>query len=151
MTSNKTKTKSLEKISVNITKGVGTPASIVVHTLIFLTFTGILLTGFNFEKVLLVWNTMVSLEAIYLAIFIQMTVNRNTQSLEGVEEDIEDISEDVEDISEDIEDIQEEDKEDEVVEAKTQESLNHIQKRLQSIMNEVESLKKVPPHALPRQ
>ena len=131
--------------------GVGTPASILVHTLIFLTFTGVLLTGFNFEKVLLVWNTMVSLEAIYLAIFIQMTVNRNTQSLEGVEEDIEDISEDVEDISEDIEDIQEEDKEDEVAEAKTQESLNHIQRRLQSIMNEVESLKKVSPPTLPRQ
>ena len=36
-------------------------------------------------------TTAVSLEAIYLSIFIQMTVNRNTQSLEEVEEDIEGI------------------------------------------------------------
>ncbi len=98
---------------------------------------------------------MVSLEAIYLAIFIQMTVNRNTQSLKEVEDDIDDIQEDVEelgeevgDISEDIEDIQEEDKESDALEVKTQESLSHIQKRLQSIMDEVGSLKKIPPHPL---
>lgn len=131
----------LEKISVKITQWVGTPISIIVHTLIFLTFTIILLTGFNFEKVLLVWNTMVSLEAIYLAIFIQMTVNRNTQSLEEVGEDIEDISEDVEDISEDIEDIQEEDEEEEQGEVKTTKTLEDIQVKLQSLIAEVEELK----------
>jgi cell division protein FtsL len=59
------------------------------------------------DKILLILTTAVSLEAIYLAIFIQMTVNRNTQSIEDIEEDIEDIQEDVEELSEDVEDISE--------------------------------------------
>ena len=48
------------------------------------------------------------MEAIYLAIFIQMTVNRNTESIEDIEEDIEDIQEDVEELSEDVEELSEE-------------------------------------------
>jgi peptidoglycan hydrolase CwlO-like protein len=67
---------------------------------------GLSFFGIKFDTVLLVLTTVVSLEAIYLSIFIQMTVNENTQSLEEVEEDIEDIAEEVEEISEDIEEIQ---------------------------------------------
>jgi len=58
------------------------------------------------DKVMLVLTTAVSLEAIYLSLFIQMTVNKNTESLEDVEEDIEEIQEDVENVEGDIDRIQ---------------------------------------------
>ena len=42
----------------------------------------------TFDRMLLVLTTIVSLEAIYLSIFIQMTINFQQQSLEEVEQDI---------------------------------------------------------------
>ena len=67
--------------------------------------------GFSSSDILLILTTIVSLEAIYLSIFIQMTVNRHAQELEEVSEDIEEIQENVEEIQEDVEEIQEEAKE----------------------------------------
>ena len=98
----------VEKKANTITKWVGSPSSIIVHTLLF--SAAFLLAAFHlvsFDRMLLVLTTMVSLEAIYLAIFIQMTVNRQEAALAEVEEDIEEIQEDVGEIQEDIEDIQE--------------------------------------------
>lgn len=95
------------EITEKITVWIGTPVSILLHTFVFILFTIVLALGFDFNKVLLVWNTSVSLEAIYLALFIQMTVNRNTESLEDVTEDIDEIQEDVEDLEEDVDRIQE--------------------------------------------
>lgn len=100
----------LEKLSLKVTKWIGTPQSVIVHTLIFITIPSLSFFGLDFRAVTLLLTTWLSMEAIYLAIFIQMTVNRNTQSIEEIEEDIEDLSEDVEDIQEDIEEIQVEDK-----------------------------------------
>jgi low affinity Fe/Cu permease len=59
-----------------------------VHTFAFAACFLVVWFGAPLEKVLLVLTTAVSLEAIYMAIFIQMAVNQNTQSLEEVEEDI---------------------------------------------------------------
>jgi peptidoglycan hydrolase CwlO-like protein len=56
---------------------------------------------------LLVLTTVVSLEAIYLAIFIQMSVNRSSENIEDLKEDVEIIQEDIDEIQEDIEEIQE--------------------------------------------
>jgi low affinity Fe/Cu permease len=87
---------------------IGSVPSMLVHTAIFLTLFLLAIAGpFSQNTVLLVWNTAVSLEAIYLAIFIQFTVNQNTKSLREVEEDIDEIQEDVEELGEDVEDIQE--------------------------------------------
>lgn len=55
---------------------------------------------------LLVLTTIVSLEAIYLAIFIQMTVNRHSDELEEVSEDVDEIQEDIDEIQEDVGEIQ---------------------------------------------
>lgn len=63
--------------------------------------------GYDSSTVLLILTTIVSLEAIYLSIFIQIAINKNTRSLENVTEEMEDISEDIEEIQEDVEDIQE--------------------------------------------
>ena len=83
----------LEMISYKIIRWVGTPYSVLLHTLLFIAVPTFTFLGYELRSVLLIFTTWLSIEAIYLAIFIQMTVNRNTASLEEVEEDIEDIQE----------------------------------------------------------
>ncbi len=99
------KTSAFEKISLKMTRWVGTPQSLIIHTIIFIAVPSLSFFGLDFRAVSLILTTWLSMEAIYLAIFIQMTVNRNTASIEDIEEDIEDIQEDVEELSEDVEDI----------------------------------------------
>src|ERR1700761_3635872 len=85
--------KGIEKLIV----WVGSPASLVIHTIVFAVFfAASLLKLVAWELMLLVLTTAVSLEAIYLAIFIQMSVNRQGASLREVEEDVESIQENVE-------------------------------------------------------
>lgn len=83
----------LEKISFKLTDWVGTPISLIIHSLLFVGIFALRYLGVTTDYILLILTTAVSLEAIYLSIFIQMSVNRNTESLEEVEEDIEDIQE----------------------------------------------------------
>lgn len=87
---------------------IGSIPSLIVHSIVFLT--AFLLPVFNLvavDKMLLVLTTVLSLEAIYLAIFIQMSVNRSQEHIEDIREDIEEIQDDIEEISEDIEEISE--------------------------------------------
>ena len=102
--------------------------------------------GFDLDRVLLVLTTIVSLEAIYLAIFIQMTINRTTAQLEEVEEDIEEISEDIGVIQENVEDIQEDVEEitvsDEEEEASEDQKIEKIEQSLLTIVKEIDELKK---------
>jgi peptidoglycan hydrolase CwlO-like protein len=109
----------LEKIAIKATRWIGSTESLIVHTVVFVTSFVLVFFGISFEHVLLVVTTLVSLEAIYLSIFIQMSVNRNerrlytvSQEVHEIQEDIEEISEDVEEIQEDIEGIQEDIEED---------------------------------------
>ena len=105
----------LEKITDWIMWWIGSIPSLIAHSLIFLSAFLLPLFGWvEFDKMLLVLTTVLSLEAIYLAIFIQMSVNRSQEHIEDlkedvneIQEDIEDIQEDIEEISEDIDDIQE--------------------------------------------
>ncbi|MEK7602229.1 MAG: hypothetical protein AAB472_01980 [Patescibacteria group bacterium] len=89
-------------------ENIGSVTSLVLHTILFIVAFTLPLAGLvPWEIMLLVLTTVVSLEAIYLALFIQITVNRNTAQLREVEEDIDEIQEDVEELGEDVEDIQE--------------------------------------------
>jgi low affinity Fe/Cu permease len=89
-----------------IVNWVGSVPSIIFHTFVFIAFFILTISNiFPSNTILLVWNTIVSLEAIYLALFIQNTVNRNTRSLASVEVDIDEIQEDVDEIQEDVEDL----------------------------------------------
>lgn len=104
--------------------------------------------GVPISFVLLVLTTLLSIEAIYLALFIQITVNRNTRSLEEVEEDIEEIQEDVEgleddveEISEEIDDIQAEDIKDDMQEEEAKVTLKNIEDDLEKLMSDISSLK----------
>jgi len=100
--------KKIEDFSKKLTRWIGSPSSIIVHTVFFLVMLGLRFFGVPSEDVLLILTTVVSLEAIYLSIFIQMTVNQHAAELEEVSEDIEEIQKDVDEIQEDVEDIQEE-------------------------------------------
>ncbi len=143
---------------------IGSVPSLIFHTCVFIAFFSVTVSGlFPRDLVLLVWNTTVSLEAIYLAIFIQFSVNRNTLSLREVEEDIDEIQEDVdeiqedveelgedmdeiqediEEISEDIEELSEEDKEEEKREEEDSTKLEQLTSDIRRILVELETLKK---------
>lgn len=99
--------KKLEKIALNATSWIGSIESLIVHTIIFVISFSLVLFGIDIDRVLLVLTTILSLEAIYLAIFIQMSVNQNTIRLNQVEHNIEHIAADVDNIEHDIDEIQE--------------------------------------------
>ncbi|MEO5635452.1 MAG: hypothetical protein ABIS26_00905 [Candidatus Paceibacterota bacterium] len=99
--------KKFEDFSKKITRWVGSSQSIVVHTIFFIAMFSLRFFGVAASDVLLILTTVVSLEAIYLSIFIQMTVNKHSEELEEVSEDIDEIQEDVEEIQENVDEIQE--------------------------------------------
>lgn len=107
MPKKKSRNKQLEEAAVKVTELIGTPASIIVHTALFVIAFLFYFGGVPFETILLVLTTIVSLEAIYLSLFIQLSVNKNTQSLEEVEEDIEEIQEDVQGLEGEFDEIAE--------------------------------------------
>lgn len=78
-----------DKISLKLTESIGTPTSIIIHAVFFIVVFATLLFGWSLNRMLLFLTTVLSIEAIYLALFIQMTVNKTTENLEDVEEDIE--------------------------------------------------------------
>ncbi|MFA7309697.1 MAG: hypothetical protein WC050_02225 [Candidatus Paceibacterota bacterium] len=149
------KPNSVQKTALAITRAVGSPLSIAAHSLLFIACFIAAWEGYiAFDRMLLILTTIVSLEAIYLSIFIQMTINYTTQSIEEVAEDIEEIQEDVgeiqedvdelqedvEDISEDVEEMSEEDKAEEQFEAAQQKTLSDIQTDLRKLMQDIDRL-----------
>lgn len=122
----------LEKISDKVTIWIGTPVSIIVHTILFLVIFLLKYFGVSIDQILLILTTAVSLEAIYLAIFIQMSVNKTKLTIAGVEKDIDDIQEDVQEISEDIND----DDEDEMIQ-----TIRDIEEKIVKLHKEVIEIK----------
>jgi uncharacterized membrane protein len=96
----------LDLLSYKATKWVGSTSSLLVHTAFFIISFILYFYGINMNTILLVLTTVVSLEAIYLAIFIQMSVNRQAQRLRAVSRDVGEIQEDVDEIQKDIDEIQ---------------------------------------------
>jgi len=103
----KTPLNKAEILALSVTRGIGSIWSVIIHTLIFAGAFLLVLLGIDFDRVLLVLTTIVSLEAIYLSIFIQMSVNYQGRALASVEKEIDEIAEDVEDIQENVEEMQE--------------------------------------------
>lgn len=96
----------LDSLAKKMTSYIGTSESLVIHSFLFAGIFLLRLFGVSTEEILLILTTLLSIEAVYLAIFIQMTVNRTTESLASVEEDIDDIQEDVDDIQEDVDSLE---------------------------------------------
>src|SRR6202012_154441 len=85
---------------------IGSPTSLVIHTIIFAAFFAVsMLKIVAWDLMFAVLTNVVSLEAIYLAIFIQMSVNRQSASLKEVEEDVGDIQENIEELGENVEEL----------------------------------------------
>lgn len=140
-----------EKMALQIIDSMGSVTSLIVHTILFVL--AWLFTDFLFL------TTVVSLEAIYLSILIQMSVNFQTRRLKHIQENVEDIQENVEDIQENVEEIQEdveeiqedveEINEDEEDDEEDDDDLKEIhatmkvfQETLEKLMKEVVELKK---------
>lgn len=146
---------STEAVAERFTSWLGSPISIVVHTFLFIAAFALVWFGVAFDSILLILTTAVSLEAIYLALFIQMSVNKNTQSLADVEEDIEEIAEDVEGIEkdideiekdidemqEDVEEIEKDNEEDDLHDEATMKTLSSIQANMEELMRDIQALK----------
>ena len=130
------------------TKWIGSTTSLIVHTIFFVLSFALPLFGvISFERMLLVLTTVVSLEAIYLSIFIQMSVNKNSQDIEIIQEDIGEIEEDIGEIQKDVDEIQEDVDEiqedtEELTDKRKTETLVAIQSILTNLQNEIEALKK---------
>ncbi|NBX50387.1 DUF1003 domain-containing protein [bacterium] len=140
-----------------ITTWIGSLSSLIVHTFLF---GAILLVGIlellSWDTLLLMLTTGVSLEAIYLAIFIQMSVNQQSQVIKEVEQDVDEIQKDVDEIQEDVGEIQEdidaiEEDVDEIKEDETEEeererehqqTLDAMAANLQKLLNDIEKMKK---------
>ena len=158
----------IDKFSDKAIAWIGSIQSLIVHTIFFVVSFGLSIFDLvGFDKMLLVLTTVVSLEAIYLAIFIQMSVNKSHEHIEDlkedvteiqedieyIQEDIEEISEDIEEISEDIEEISEDDDdEDHSERARTvmlksnvssnKNEIKNLKDKIALLMEELEKLKK---------
>jgi uncharacterized membrane protein len=147
----------LGRAAANATRWIGSTKSLIVHTLLFIVSFSLYFFGFEFDKILLVVTTIVSLEAIYLSIFIQISVNNQAKHLdevaedlgeiqedvEGIEKDIDEIQEDVEEIQEDVDEIQEDVGEvDELDQKRDEAMLSKIEGTLQMLIGEINALKK---------
>lgn len=159
--------KNIQETAIAITRWVGSPASIIVHTVLFAaSFLAVALGFIEFDRMLLVLTTVVSLEAIYLAIFIQMTINYQAAAIAEVEqdideiqedvqemqedvgeiqEDVEEISEDVDELQEDVEEMSEEEESEEAAEERRKteqrETLDSIESSIQKLMEDITYLK----------
>ena len=123
----------LEYLSRRATRWVGSVESLVFHTTVFVVSFLLFFFGVPFTSILLVVTTVVSLEAIYLSIFAQMTLNKHTDELEDIQEDVGEIQEDVEEIQEDVDEIQED-------VGEIQEDVDEIQEDVGEIQENVEEL-----------
>jgi uncharacterized protein YoxC len=142
----------LENSALATTHYIGSIYSLVLHSIFFVGIFALQWLGFRFDQIMLILTTVVSLEAIYLAIFIQMTVNHQASRLAEVSEDVEEISEDIDNIHEDVEDISEEmedlgkeigkgDQELALKHQNDQEKIYHIENILKELLREVRDLK----------
>lgn len=121
------------------TASIGSKTSVIIHTAFFIFMMVLPFFGVAFNTMLLVLTTVVSLEAIYLSIFIQMSVNQNTESLEEVEENIDEIQEDVDEIQHDVDEIQQD--VDEIQEDADIENINVLLNKLLVEVNRLKTLK----------
>ncbi|MDO8514809.1 MAG: hypothetical protein Q7S50_04660 [bacterium] len=140
--------KRIQKTALAVTRWVGSPASLIIHTVLFIaSFLAVHYDYVPFEEMLLILTTIVSLEAIYLSLLIQMTINYTTEAVEDIGEDVEEmqedigeIQEDVDELQEDVEEITEDETEDDARKADQKKTLVDIQSDLRKLMQDIERL-----------
>jgi len=142
----KKSTDSIERFSIHATHWVGSTNSLLIHTALFMIAFTLYFLNIELNKILLVLTTVVSLEAIYLSIFIQMSVNRQARRLRDVARDVEEISVDIEEIEKDVDEIQKDveeiEEDDEQDKARDDIMLQKIESALAKVSEEIAELKK---------
>ena len=127
-------------LALSVTRGIGSVTSVIIHSILFLGAFVLIFLGFDFDRVLLVLTTIVSLEAIYLSIFIQLSVNYQSRAIESVEKDIDEISHDVEEIAEDVGEIAEDVEEMQEDVEGIQEDINELQEETETTDEKVDQI-----------
>lgn len=102
-----TRSSRIEALALAAPQYLGSPMSLILHSIFFVGIFVLKFFGFSIDQIFLMLTTIVSLEAIYLAIFIQMTVNQHSKQIEEVSDDIEEISDDVDEMSKDVDHLHE--------------------------------------------
>lgn len=97
----------LELLSTYIPRAVGSMNSLIIHTVLFLLSYVLILFGYRSSDIFDILTNLVSLEAIYLSIFLLMSGNLQLKKLHDVADNVKEIQEDVDDIQEDVKEIQE--------------------------------------------
>lgn len=131
----------LERFAIGATNSIGSLPSLVFHSIFFVGIFSLQFFAYSSEEIMLILTTVVSLEAIYLSIFIQMSVNRQALKIAEVSEDIEEIQEDTKEISEDVEGIQEDIEEIQEDTKEISEDIGEIQEDTKEISEDVENIK----------
>jgi peptidoglycan hydrolase CwlO-like protein len=98
----------MHKTAKVLTQWIGTPQSIILHTIFFAIMLGwAWLDNTNRYNILLVLTTVVSLEAIYQMLFLQLTVNQQGRELIKVQTAMDEVQVSVESVQEAVEEVQE--------------------------------------------
>lgn len=83
-----TKPHFFERISIRLTRLIGSPISLVLHTIAFGGFFILRRNGFITDSAFLLLTAVICLEAIYMVILVQMIVARTAKNLMSAEESI---------------------------------------------------------------
>lgn len=86
-----------EKLSFKLARLIGSPLSLLLHTLIFGGFLFLRYLGVINNAVLLVLAAAACLEAIYMVIFVQMITKNNTKTLGEIQKKMETMQQEEED------------------------------------------------------
>lgn len=78
----------IQDLILIIPNHIGTTKSVIIHTILFCGIYSMLFFGWSLDSVNLILTTMVSLEAIYLSIFIQLSMNRTEKNIQVFHEDV---------------------------------------------------------------
>jgi DNA repair ATPase RecN len=118
---------------------VGSTASIIIHTLLFLFFfASHWIFSWPYDFILLVLTTVVSLEAIYISIFIQRAVNQQSVRLQEVEETLDDVEETLDDVEETLDDVEDSIDED----LDDVQSMQDVLVEMKKVLKEIKTLNK---------
>lgn len=114
----------LEQISFKLAGLIGSPFSLFAHSVFIAGIFALRYLGVISDTIPLALATAVALEAIYLAIFIHMAVNRNTRNITAAEFDIRTIQDEEKDVH------------------KIMVEILHLAHRMKTLQHDVDLLKK---------
>ena len=86
-----------EKLSFKLAKLIGSPLSLLLHTIVFAGFLFFRYIGVINNAVLLILAAAACLEAIYMVIFVQMITKNNTKTLGEIQKKMETMQQEEED------------------------------------------------------